>query len=341
MSLLSLSNAAGPSSATLEALSDYCASSDSPSPKSFSYSDSKSSLISESVDRSQSNTVPQLPDIIMQSDRFQSSSVQEKMLSALRSSTGSGFTRSETSTRRSSRRNREVSTQAIYEGLPASPSDCFFNDASVLENSTPTHLGLGIFVRSSSTSDLRLLSPLASHSTSPTLSNDASVDRPMPRLLLSPRQSSLPTPSRTAPPKRRQSKARVSASQYANLGLGLPSEVSTTGTRFGSNFSLSSISRVFSIVPSASYAQTLFNGLPKLTRCSPFDPDSASTLNMGPFARLRSGAANFMRERVRQVSSMRVGGAGTALFRAEFAVRMLRMARDEGLRPVARFLGRK
>ncbi|KAJ6479571.1 hypothetical protein C8R45DRAFT_1005506 [Mycena sanguinolenta] len=340
MSLLSSSSAAGPSSATLEALSDYCASSDSPSPKSFSHSDCTYSSNPESVPSS--NAVPQLPDIIVQSDRFQSASVQEKMLNALRFSTGSGFTRSEASSSRSSRRNRAVSTQAIYEGLPASPSDCFFNDASILENSTPIQYGLGIFVRSSSTSDVCLLSPLATRSTSPALANVGSADRPLPRWLLSPRQSSLPTPSRSAP--RRQSNARVSTSQYANLGLGLPSErkVSTASTpRFGSRFSLSSISRAFSIVPSASYAQTLFNGLPRLTRCSPFDPDSVSPPHIGPFARLRSGAANFVRERLRNVSSMRVAGAGGTLFRAEFAARALRMARDEGLRPVARFLARR
>ncbi|KAJ7238260.1 hypothetical protein B0H12DRAFT_98842 [Mycena haematopus] len=329
MSSLSLSSAA-PSSTTLQALSDYCASSDSPSPDSFfSHSDSRYSFVSElAVGSPSSKAVPKLPDIIVQADRFQSPSVQEKMSKALRFSTGSGFTRSEPSSC-ISRRNRAVSTQALYEGFPPSPSDYFFNDASVLENSTPVHVGLGIFVPSSSTSDSRLFSPLASRSTSPTPGSDAAEDQLSSRLLLSPiSHSQLLPPSQTVP-SRRPSNARVSPSQYANLGLGLPSErkVSTASTRFGSGFTLSSMSRVFSIIPSASYARTLFNGLPKLTRCSPFDPDAPSTPKMGRFASLRSGAANFVRRKVSGVSAM---GAGRTLFQVEYAGRALRMARDEG-----------
>ncbi|KAF8179921.1 hypothetical protein K438DRAFT_1976887 [Mycena galopus ATCC 62051] len=356
MSLLSLSTAAGPSSTTLEALSEYCASSDSPD-ASFPQSDSSYSFISELDPASlSSKAIPELPDIIAQSVRFQSASVHEKMLQALRFSTGSGFTRPEPpSSGYGSRRNRGVSIQAIYEGLPPSPSDCFFNDASVMDNSTPIHVGLGIFIPSSGTSDLRLLSPLASRSTSsPTPDGDAPADGLLSRLLLSSpspvSRNQLTMPSRPASPT---SNEQVSSSRYAGVGLGLPSQrttssagtASTVGTsRFGSSFTLSSLSLVLRLVPSSSsYTPAFFNGLPELTRCSRLEPD-VSRPKLGPFARLKSGAANFMRERLRRVSAVQVASTGGRLFGAEFAARTLRMTRDEGQRTlgaVVRFLARK
>ncbi|KAJ6589457.1 hypothetical protein B0H19DRAFT_1303697 [Mycena capillaripes] len=79
MSILSFSSTAGPSPTTLRALSDYCASSDS-SDDSFSHTDSSYSFHSDVAPVSSPKVFPELPDIIVQSDRFQSTSVQQKML---------------------------------------------------------------------------------------------------------------------------------------------------------------------------------------------------------------------------------------------------------------------
>jgi hypothetical protein len=108
MSAFSLSTAAGPSTATLKALSEYCASSDSPN-SSFSHSES---FLSYVTPVSSPKVVPELPDIIVQSDRFQSTSVQEKMVKALKFSTGSGFTRRAPTSRG---RDRAVSTQVCVK----------------------------------------------------------------------------------------------------------------------------------------------------------------------------------------------------------------------------------
>ncbi|KAF7334636.1 hypothetical protein MVEN_02294000 [Mycena venus] len=218
MSLSSLSSAAGPSSTTLQALSEYCASSDSPESPSRTATPATPSFLNLRCPLSpklQRRFFQSSPAIIVQSDRFQSAGVQEKMLKALRFSAGSGFTRPASPSSSRSRRDRAVSTQAIYEGLPPSPSDCFFNDTSLLDNSTPKHIGLGILVPSSSTStsDLRLLSPLASRSASPTPGAVSPADRLSSRLLLSPTppssNSPITTPSSSSPsptpPVKRQS----------------------------------------------------------------------------------------------------------------------------------------
>ncbi|KAJ7364683.1 hypothetical protein DFH08DRAFT_1073294 [Mycena albidolilacea] len=353
--LLSLSSAAGPSSTTLQALSEYCASADSPSDPLFSDSESSYSFISEFTPAPPPNAIPQLVKIIAQSPRFQSASVQNKMLTALRGSTRSGFTRPAPS--RSSRRNRAVSTQAIYEGLPQSPSDHFFNDASLLETSTPLHIGLGLLVPSSSTSsDMRLLSPLASRSLSPTRGGgDALVDRLPSRLLLSsPNQKSRTphaTPSHRTPPPP-PSNDRLPTSRYTDLGLGLPSNMkddTAANNRLQTGFTISSISRVWSMIPSGSYTRELFNGLPELTRCSRFEPAVTPEPKIGPLARLREGATSFVRERLRRVSvsAVHVTRTGGPLFRAEFVARAIRGAQDEGsmvkrtLGSVARFLARR
>ncbi|KAJ7659189.1 hypothetical protein DFH06DRAFT_1406234 [Mycena polygramma] len=262
MSLLFLPSAAGPSSTTLQALSDYCASSDS----SFSEdTDSSYSFLADAAPAPSPKLVPELPDIIAQADRFQSTSVQEKMLKALKFSTGSGFTRQAPSTRR----NRAVSTKAIYEGFPPSPSDCFFNDASFVESSTPAHVGLGLLVPSSSSNELRLLGLPDSRCASPTPGAGAHTpaDTLSSRLRLSSPTRTLhkaATPPRAAPAlKTRSSDGAVTSSQYAGLGLGFPSQFSSTSasSRFMSGFTISSVrslSTALSIFSSSSYPNALF-----------------------------------------------------------------------------------
>ncbi|KAJ6518161.1 hypothetical protein C8R47DRAFT_1062697 [Mycena vitilis] len=318
MSLLSLPSVAGPSPTTLQALSDYCASSDS----SFSDTDSNYSFLADVAPLPSPKLVPELPDIIAQADRFQSTAVQEKMLKALKSSTGSGFTRQAPSTRR----NREVSTQAIFEGFPPSPSDCFFNDASFVQSSTPVHIGLGLLVPSSSSNELRLLGFPDSRCASPTPGANTPADTLSSRLRLSPPRTphKAAIAPRAAPAlKTRSSDGTVPSSQYAGIGLGLPSRFSSnsTSSRFMSGFTISSIrslSTALSIFSSSSYPNALFSELPRLTRHTGVEPNALAP-QIGPLARLRAGAANFVREGLRKASSIHVATPTVAVFRGSIA----------------------
>ncbi|KAJ7469695.1 hypothetical protein FB451DRAFT_1400519 [Mycena latifolia] len=271
MSFLSFSSAAGPSATILHDLSEYCASSDSPT-SSLVHSDSSFSFISLTSPVSPPKSAPELPDILAQSDRFQSTSVKEKMLKALKFSTGSGFTRPAPS-RRACARDR-VDSLASIQGLPPSASDSFFKAASHGDNSTPPAIGLGILVPSSSTNELRHLCPFALRRPSPTPGIETSPD---------PRPSNVsPSPVvRTRPPA-------AASTRYGGLGHGLPSHMHIPSPRFASGFTIStvrSISQLLSIVPSGSYPHTLLNQMPTLTRFPRID---ASPNTTGMLARLRA-----------------------------------------------------
>ncbi|KAJ7659207.1 hypothetical protein DFH06DRAFT_1406267 [Mycena polygramma] len=346
MSLLSLPSAAGPSSTTLRALSDYCASSDS----SFSDSESSYSFLADVALLPSPKLVPELPEIIAQADRFQSTSVQEKMLKALKFSTGSGFTRQAPSTRR----NRAVSTQAIYEGLPPSPSDCFFNDASFVGSSTPVHVGLGLLVPSSSSNELRLLGLPELRCASPTPGANTPADTLSSRLRLSPPRTphkAATTPHATPALKTRSSDGAVPSSQYAGLGLGFPSQFSSNraSSRFMSGFTISSmrsLSTALSIFSSSSYPNALFSELPRLTRHPRVELD-APTQQFGPLARLRAGAATFVREGLRRVSSIHVPTPNVPVLRGNIAEGSPTATQGGGfgvkraLAAVARFIARR
>ncbi|KAJ7469711.1 hypothetical protein FB451DRAFT_1176945 [Mycena latifolia] len=270
MSCLSLSSAAGPSATTFHDLSEYCASSDSPTSY-LMHSDSSFSFISLTSPVSPSKSVPELPDVLTQSDRFQSTSVKEKMLKALKFSTGSGFTRPAPS--RACARDR-VDSLASIQGLPPSASDSFFKAASHGDNSTPPAIGLGILVPSSSTNELRHLCPFALRRPSPTPGIETSPN---------PRPSNVsPSPVvRTRPPA-------AASTRYGGLGHGLPSHMHIPSPRFASGFTIStvrSISQLLSIVPSGSYPHTLLNQMPTLTRCPRIDAPTNAT---GLLARLRT-----------------------------------------------------
>ncbi|KAJ7894811.1 hypothetical protein B0H13DRAFT_2339098 [Mycena leptocephala] len=307
MSAFSLSTAAGPSTATLKALSEYCASSDSPN-SSFSHSES---FLSYVTPVSSPKVVPELPDIIVQSDRFQSTSVQEKMVKALKFSTGSGFTRRAPT---SSGRDRAVSTQAIYEGLPRLRYPGTYRSwdfSSMFEHKRVASVITTCLA-------LRITNTRRGRSCGHTIIQIATVD---------PTSSCSPpaTPPAAAPASETlHSDDRVSSSQrYAGLGHGLPSHMndSTASSRFTSTFTLysvRSISTVLSMVPSGSYPHALLNRLPILARCSRFEQDVATqNAGTGPFARLRAGAVSFVRERLRKVSAVAVGPSPASVFGGE------------------------
>ncbi|KAJ7128698.1 hypothetical protein C8R44DRAFT_733023 [Mycena epipterygia] len=363
MAFLSLLSAAGPSATTIEALSEYCASSDSPS-SSFAHSDSSYSFISLTPPSSfeSPKLVPELPDIIAQSSRFHEMSVQEKMLKALKFSTGSGFTRP-VPTSSSCGRDRSgsvASTQAIYKGLPPSPSDCFFDDTSFVHTSTPARIGLGLLVPSTTTNELRLLSPLSFRSASPTPGVEAPNDTISSRLLLSPPamiRTYRPQPvtsSRTeyvSSAEQPASEGSDRASQYAGLGHGLPSHMNTMATSFASGFTISSarsISHLLGIVPSSSYSYALLQGMPSLARCPKPKmpkPDSAEvyttqtrTGTSGALGRLRVGAANLVQGALRRVSTFRVTTRSTEMLRVEFSEQA--QGESRGLKRVVAAVGR-
>ncbi|KAJ7510596.1 hypothetical protein B0H11DRAFT_1029849 [Mycena galericulata] len=312
-SLFTISSAAGPSQTTLQALSEYCSSSDSPEP-SFLPSESSYSLVSDTTPISPpTQSAPELPDIIAQSSRFQATDVREKMLKALKGSARSGFTRSAQMGRsvRGERSATLASTRAIYEGLPPSPSDFFFDDTALLETSTPVRFGhgLGLLVPSSSTNELRPLSLFASLRAS----SSHGVETHVQPDVLSSRLSLLSpplTPRSLATPPRAVT-ASAPSSRYVGLGYGLPSDLqSGSGGRFSlSGFTLSSGARSISQLlgsivasPSLSYSHSLLHGtMPSLTRLA------SDTTNMGAIARLRAGAASFVHARLRRFS----GALGT------------------------------
>ncbi|KAJ7076590.1 hypothetical protein B0H15DRAFT_863801 [Mycena belliarum] len=199
MSFLPLSSTAGPSDRILHDLSEYCASeTDSPA---FSSCGSTYSFVSLTTPTMASpKAAPEIPDIIVQADRFQERAVKEKMLKALRVSTGSGFTRPAPASR------DRASSLASIQGLPPSASDSFFG--SPFETSTPLPIGLGIFVPSG-LNKLQALCPLASPHSSPMHAIDLPTDGESPSLLWSPS----PTASPPAP---------IPAARYTGLGRGLP-----------------------------------------------------------------------------------------------------------------------
>ncbi|KAJ7149595.1 hypothetical protein C8R46DRAFT_1230274 [Mycena filopes] len=346
MSLQSLSGAAGPSATTLAAMAEYCASSDSPS-SSFAESESCYSFVSDELVAQSPKAVPELPPIITHAERFQTASVQEKIMKALRVSTGSGFTRAAPA--RASI-NRAVSTQAIYEGFPPSPSDCFFNDASLVESSTPVHFGLGLLLSSSSSKEFHLASPLAGRRTTPTPRVEGPVDILSSRLMLSPTpHSTTPTPTQqhsTTPQVAMQTPVR-----YAGLGHGFPARLDRSTTPAPNSAvvvaSMRRISQFLGVDLAISYPGTILSAARRFTTSFKHDtpgPATSVSQSKGPLGR----AANFLRERLRKVSSVvREATPTGTMFRADIAARGLEAARDEGLilkrtlASVARFLTKK
>ncbi|KAK7018338.1 hypothetical protein R3P38DRAFT_3320119 [Favolaschia claudopus] len=345
MSLLSLSTAAGPSTAsttTLQALSDYCNSSsespDSPSAPDSDYSSSSHPSESAAQNSPRSNSIPELPIIIAQSDRFQTAEVQDKMMKALRYSTGSGFTRS-LAPPVNRQRDRAASMQAMYDGLPPSPSeDFFFNDTS-LQSSTPARVGLGILVPSRSAHNVCLLSP------SPNIlncfSSPAGDPRPHPQR---------PMSSQSAPASPTQ--PRHALSRYTpNIGLGRPSEprvlvlddnISNDNQLRNTSqvLSFSSLStRIWSLGGYTSYSllKLRIPLAPLTRRCSDTQEVEAPK---GPIARLRAGAVSFVRDRLRSVSAQVYAGHGSS---DEVQAKKSSMLRRTfgSLVTVARFLSRR
>ncbi|KAJ7772181.1 hypothetical protein B0H16DRAFT_1768729 [Mycena metata] len=166
----------------------------------------------------------------------------------------------------SHRRNRDVSVQAIYEGLPPSPSDTFF---------TPQTIGLGLVVRSPSTNKLVFISPLDLRRPSPT-HGVPFHHLPSDRILLSSTLMVRATGGVTIPPAQLNPKRQSPASRYAGLGHGLPSHMrgsalaQSLSNRFASGLtitSLRSISALFDIIPSGSHSRALLNAMPALARC--------------------------------------------------------------------------
>ncbi|KAJ6546205.1 hypothetical protein DFH09DRAFT_1281948 [Mycena vulgaris] len=272
MSFSSLLSAAGPSATTLRALSEYCASCDSPASESFAHSDSTYSVIHLTPPVSLQKSDPDIPHIILESDRFQSASVQEKMLKALKPSTGSGFTRTAPSQR--DRADRLASTQ----GLPPSVSDSYFDDVSPFDASPPVRMGLGLLIPTGSTNELRPLCPLASRQTSPT--RGFGFDTPM--NCLSPELLSPSPVVRTG-----------SSAGYAGLGHGLPSHMSPTSPRLASGFTITSprsISQLYGTVPSpGSIPYGLLSRMSSLTRASQIEQQAKflSRLKASPSLRPR------------------------------------------------------
>ncbi|KAJ6532892.1 hypothetical protein DFH09DRAFT_1284521 [Mycena vulgaris] len=290
MSFESLSSAAGQSATTLQALSEYCASSDSPN-SSFAQSDSSYSFTADIPLSSSPESVPELADVLMESDRFQSTHLQEKMLKALKYSTGSGFTRPapSTSSRRRDRVVSSLSTQGMYEGLPPSPSDCFFNDTSLAETSTPLRVGLGLLAPSATSNEPRLLSPLPSGCVTPEPSTNGfdpagAVHTPPRGQPVQP--SEQPTSAESTP-----------SSRYRGLGNGLPSYTTTmTSAHLVSGFTISStrsISQLLGVVPSASSSYALLNGMPSLARRPQIKPPRT----------LRLGTTNLVQTILRKISA--------------------------------------
>ncbi|KAJ7479585.1 hypothetical protein FB451DRAFT_1556483 [Mycena latifolia] len=152
---MSVRSAAPPSATTLQALSEYCASSDSPSSSAFDFGHT-TIVHTEPVsapDTLASDAELELADIILESARFQTPAVQQKMQKALKHSASMGFAPTHPG---------EGSTQVTYGALPPSPGDCFFNDTSLAHTSTSLRAGLPPFVPSPSPSEPCLLSPGAS-----------------------------------------------------------------------------------------------------------------------------------------------------------------------------------
>ncbi|KAJ7149665.1 hypothetical protein C8R46DRAFT_1358732 [Mycena filopes] len=186
-------------------------------------------------------------------------------------------------------RPRDVSNQAIFEGLPPSPSDTFFTSASSSE------LGLGLILRSPSprgTTTLRtLLSPLACRRPSPT--HGVPFYRiPPTKLLLSAtlmvrvtgagvvqqRQPEQPQLSPRSPPVAPAPAAKPKPdSRYAGLGHGLPSHMrgsnryaAADALRAISGLTITSCRAVSHVLQaSGSYARTaaLLTVMPALARC--------------------------------------------------------------------------
>ncbi|KAJ7176216.1 hypothetical protein C8R43DRAFT_1230390 [Mycena crocata] len=322
-----ISRTAGTSAVTLQALSEYCASTDSPTLSSFGSDSSYSFLDSETpkIVSPPAALQPALPDILASSSRFQSASVQEKMLKALKASTGSGFTRavvapsSNASSSAKDRATRLASTQAIFEGLPPSPSDSFFSDtslissdtslfsdASLVEASSATHIGLGLLVPSSFTNELRLLSPLSMRRPSPIIAPKPKrpilYKSPAPQMVrvhcAVPRE--VPASSSLKPPHAPQVSAPASTprvpssstvSRYVGLGHGLPTHMRATASpRFISG--LSAISGLFTGSIRAVSSGALSNLVPSGSFIIP--SGSFSGVPSGSFSVVPSGSLNSM-----------------------------------------------
>ncbi|KAJ6629815.1 hypothetical protein B0H10DRAFT_1939453 [Mycena sp. CBHHK59/15] len=305
MSLFSLSSTAGPSETTLQALSEYCSSSDSPTSGLGFDSDSDSlSIVSSNAHPVSSvsfpNLVPELPQIIMQSSRFRSASVQEKMLKALKSTTGSGFTRQAPTEDPIASLG---STQAICDGVCGSISEYpVFDVESVIQSSTPTRIGLGLFVPSETSASFFIpaCAPISSLSTTTGITDTLST-----RLMLSPPLT--PTPDErghlempsNADPAQSLTEGNSSSIKYAGLGHGLPSHMRSVGVASGFTIpSIRSISQLLGVIPSSSFA--VLNAMPALTRCSRIEPTGfqpQKALN-----RLRNRARDFIRMTLHKLS---------------------------------------
>ncbi|KAJ7676379.1 hypothetical protein B0H17DRAFT_1207360 [Mycena rosella] len=253
MSLLPLSSTAGPSSTTLSALYEYCGSSD-PSTSSFTA------------------LRPPNPDILAQPGRFQLTSVQEKVLKALRLSTGSDF--------REYGRDRAGGIVSA-QGLPPSASDPFVNNAPPVAPSS----GARVRDRSSNVASTQGLPPSASDWF---FNDDSPAVQPITPLhvglgvgLFVPQHqiAALFMPPRHTPPL-------AHARRYAGLGYGLPSHMRITSPRNASGSTMSSV-RLSDPVPSL-FPSAARDRLSSLTRSPRIGPSAPTT---GVLSRLRTTLA--------------------------------------------------
>ncbi|KAJ7280580.1 hypothetical protein C8J57DRAFT_1299641 [Mycena rebaudengoi] len=290
MSFLSLSSAAGPSTTTLQALSDYCSSSDSPD-LSFAPDDSDSYfIISHDTPSLVSATklVPELPQILLHSSRFRSASVQKRIEKALKPSTGSGFTRQAPSAPVSATKDRSVSIQGICEGRTGSNDRRrVVYEAPFVNDGLPIPIGLGLLMPSTSGGFTRYPAEDRDHEYQH-IPIESAEDVLTSRLLLSP--SFAPSPETNSSP--RQSVQVVgSLTSYAALGRGFPSHMRSA--RLASGITIAStraVSQVLNLVPSGSF--TLLDGLPSLQRC-PRVPSGVQSTSILDHIRLQ--AANMIR----------------------------------------------
>ncbi|KAJ7435779.1 hypothetical protein B0H11DRAFT_2112690, partial [Mycena galericulata] len=287
MAFMSLVMAAGPSASTLRDLSDYCASSDSPN-SSFSHSGSGYSFISATRQASHPMSVAQLPDVLLRSDRFQTTSIQDKIRKALKIPTKSNSEQRAVSF---------ASTAGIYDGLPPSPRSSLFSlsdsdrsdsdSIEIITKAAPAPMGLGLLIPSPQTNELRLLSPLELRRASPirevkilrSLARTSAPAMVRAQPLPAPRAPSSSSPA-SAPPRVsrpshvQETTATRRAARYRNAGLGhgLPSHMRPVRASSNSNSnirftSIASSVRAVSHILSGAYPNALLNAMPTLARC--------------------------------------------------------------------------
>ncbi|KAJ7729947.1 hypothetical protein B0H16DRAFT_1469818 [Mycena metata] len=261
-SLLPL-NPGGPSATTLQALSEYCASADSPTASTFPHGTSNIPSLPNShpISPPQSTVKAgtRLPNILMQSSRFQSA--RNQILKALTLNS----TRSPNSTELdfSRRIHRTVSTPYLNSpshGLPASPN---FRRSPLWDR----NFGCDVSTYSTNTSSRRItpLSPLVLHPpSSPTMDVELTSD-------------ALPT-TRTSPTSCMRAAPSTGTSRYPGLGYGFPRplrDVSRTPSRrfTSGRTGTSRRTRTISNVLSASYSHTILHPVPGIKRYPDMDSE--------------------------------------------------------------------